>query len=96
MHVKMAKMNACRVAISVTSNRKMATPKGSVNQARTSSPSSTARPPAMNWMSMWPASRLANSRTVSEISRRKCESTSSGKIMIRIGPLTPGGIMLFV
>ena len=50
----------------------------------------------MNWMSMWPASRLANSRTVSEISRRKFDMISSGKIMNRIPPLTPGGIRLLM
>ena len=35
---------------------------------------------------MWPARMLANSRTVSEISRMNVEMTSSGAISSRIGP----------
>ena len=43
---------------------------------------------------MWPARMLANSRTVSEISRMNAEITSSGKISSRIGPCTPAGTRL--
>ena len=43
---------------------------------------------------MCPARMLANSRTVSEMSRMKVEITSSGKISSSIGPFTPDGIRL--
>ena len=50
----------------------------------------------MNAISRWPASRLAQSRTVSEIRRRKMESDLEREDeQQRSAPLMPPGIRLF-
>src|SRR5215213_5001978 len=66
MAVRVAKMNACRVATRPTSKRKIAMPAGMITTPSASIPSSTARPPVMNRMIRWPARMLANRRTESD------------------------------
>ena len=65
---------------------------GSVNKPSAASPSSTARPPPMNRISMWPARMFANSRTDSEMIRTSCEITSMTKIGTAAAPAMPAGI----
>ena len=58
------------------------------------SPTSTPSSPPMNAISMWPASRLAHSRTVSEISRRKYGQDLDHEDQRHDRAVTPPGIRL--
>ena len=51
-------MKACSPAMRTASNRKRITPRGRVSQARSCSPRSTARLPAMKSISRWPAKQV--------------------------------------
>ena len=94
MAVRVAKMNACRVAISTTSKRKKMTAMGSVTTPMAARPSRTTRPPPMKRMSRCPARMFAKSRTEREMIRTNCEITSIANRSGRIFGGVPAGIQL--